>query len=295
MATDKYPRSDKNGSPLMDVKGFLGVFAPYALPFVIAGVCLFAFCKLVKGVYNAWQDANQLAAKSKTASGNKILDTAATYKEKNLSTPRQERDAAKVDMESTQKSIKEELGKLDKVLSALRLPIKEKISELIEEETALKKRIGAQQAIIDSPAAKRTDKKARDSAANTEIGKLQRGVHDNALMQARLTLQLNTYNVTYSTPNVPILSPAIAGVPEIQKITDRLRPLATALPGKVQTHADKENACLAAEKSAEQSRARANKTPDATTAARKSLGEILGDEKETGVSSASRKMGSSGF
>ena len=194
-------------------------------------------------------------------------------------------------MESTQKSIKEELRKLDTVLNELKLPINKQINELIEEETALKKLISVQQAIIDSPMAKGTTKTARDKAANTEIGKLQRGVDDNALVQAGLTLQLNTYNVTYSTPNVPILSPAIAGVPEIQKITDRLRPLATALPGKVQTHADKENACLAAEKSAEQSRARANKTPDATTAARKSLGEILGDEKELGDGKSSRTMG----
>jgi|GEM_PF-5577995 len=271
---------------------FLGVFAPYALPFVIAGVCLFAFCKLVKGVYNAWQDANQLAAKSKTASGNKILDTAATYKEKNLSIPRQERDAAKVDMESTQKSINEELGKLDTVLNTLRLPIQKQISELTELETVLKKRISAQQEIIDSPAAKRTIK-----AANKEILKLQRDLQDNAGKQASLNTLLKAYDVTYPvSPNVPQLLADTALLPEIQQITDRLEPLADALPGKVQTHADKEKACLAAEQSAEQSRARANKTPDATTAAttaaRKSLEEILGDKKELGDGKSSRTMGS---
>ena len=75
--------------------GFLGVCAPYALPFVIAGVCLFAFCKLVKGVYNAWQDANKRVAQSKSELGDKVLNRAAKIDKDELSTHKKAMDAAK--------------------------------------------------------------------------------------------------------------------------------------------------------------------------------------------------------
>ena len=262
----------------LPIVGAAALAAAYVLPVVFGLFCVFALCKLVQGVYNSWQDANKLATKSKNASGDKILSQVAMFKEKNLSIPRQERDAAKVAVESTQQSIKEELEKLDAALSALRAPLEKQMSSLREEEKELNKLIGVQRAIIDSPLPKRTDKTVRNSAATTEIHKLQGKLHENSLWQASVTRQLKVYDVTYPRgPNVPQLSAAAAGLPEIKQITDRLTPLATALPGKVQMHADKEKACLAAEQSAKQSRARASKTPDPTTASRKSLKEILDD------------------
>ena len=260
--------------------GFLGVFAPYALPFVIAGVCLFAFCKLVKGVYDAWQDANQLAAKSKTASGNKILDTAATYKEKNLSTPQKEMESAEAKMIGFHKIIEQKTKEKDAKILEVETPIKEALHALDLEAQQLGELRVKTTVIAAATAARRGYTEAQISKAKSDLPTIEAKIHQITLQQAELNVKL--VNIT-SRPSVLDL------ITEIKNIKT------TQLDPATKIYTEKKSAYDTAKSAAEQSRARANKTPDATTAARKSLGEILGDEKETGVSSASRKMGSSGF
>ncbi len=252
--------------------GFLGVCAPYALPFVIAGVCLFAFCKLVKGVYNAWQDANQLATKSKTASGSKVLDKAAEYKEKTLSTPQNEMQSAEAKMLGFRESIAQKTEEKDQMILALQTPIEQELQNLAVEA----QKLGAlkdQKTVIANQRSSRGKQTDQSRQAQADLLTIEQKIQANTLKQTELNSEL---------VNITNLPQVIALIEEIETIkTQKLAPAA-------QLYTEKKSAYDTAEISAEQSRARANKTPDATTAARKSLGEILGDEKETG---SSKKMG----
>ncbi|MEI6095532.1 MAG: hypothetical protein WCR08_08770 [Gammaproteobacteria bacterium] len=169
--------------------GFLGVCAPYALPFVIAGVCLFAFCKLVKGVYNAWQDANQLAAKSKSELGDKVLNRAAKIDKDELSTHKKAMDAAKSVLDPSELQLKKMQEAVESFTFTNVTPALERIAVLNAENVEQGKIRDAQQAIIDGKpkakvkalsAAQTAHKAAADKIAKntSEITELQRKIKD---------------------------------------------------------------------------------------------------------------------
>jgi len=261
---------------------FLGVCAPYALPFVIAGVCLFAFCKLVKGVYNAWQDANQLAAKSKTVSGNKVLDNAAKYKEKNLSIPQKEMEDAQATKEGVETTIAQKERELEAKILEVKAPLTKQLNALVLEEQTLKESRAEKDAIAS---AKPVAKKGRGGSGYTslEIAEAKKALRDieerlslNSDAQVRRTAKLDT---------IASRAPVLGLVKEIDDLKKTKLAPATKLYG------EKKSAYDTAKSAAEQSRARANKTPDPTTAARKGLGEILGDDS---TATPTKKMGGSG-
>ncbi|MBP6918589.1 MAG: hypothetical protein KBB94_06715 [Legionellaceae bacterium] len=264
----------------LPIVGAAALAAAYVLPVVFGLFCVFALCKLVQGVYNSWQDANKLATKSKNASGDKILSQVAMFKEKNLSIPRQERDAAKVEMDSTQQLVTEHQKQLAAELEKLKVPILQKIDVLTLENAELEQVILKQRQIIATPVKRGVNKATRDEECLRTITGAEDKIRNNKVEQGRLTLtELPKYAVMAdaSNPALPVLDANTKLLPQISAILAKLTPVATALPGKVKTHADKEKACLAAEQSAKQSRARASKTPDPTTASRKTLKEILDD------------------
>ena len=259
---------------------FLGVFAPYALPFVIAGVCLFAFCKLVKGVYNAWQDANKLAAKSKSELGDNVLNRVAALDKDDLGISKKARDDAKGEMESTKQGIEAEHANLEAELEVLRAPIQKEIGELMAQQKSLEQLVSAQRSIIESRVKRGADKSTRDQAANAEIRKLQASLKDNADLQAELNLRLKKYDATTNTatPYVRELDADTAKIPAIQTILNRLNQLTAEFPGKKNLYNEKEKAYDAAEKKSQTSQARVDKT--LSSAGQKTLKERLGEAEE---------------
>ena len=259
------------------ILGFLGVCAPYALPFVIAGVCLFAFCKLVKGVYNAWQDANQLAAKSKSELGDKVLNRVAALDKDDLGISKKARDDAKGEMEFTKQGIEAEHANLEAELKVLRAPIQKEIGELMAQQQSLEQLVSAQMSIIQSSVRKGVDKSTRDQAANAEILKYKGSLQDNALRQVRLNLQLKKYDATTNTatPYVLKLDADTAKIPAIQTILNRLNPLTAEFSGKKNLYNEKEKAYDAAEKKSQTSQDRVVKK--SSLAGQKTLKERLGE------------------
>ncbi len=224
---------------------FLGVFAPYALPFVIAGVCLFAFCKLVKGVYNAWQDANKLAAKSKSELGDNVLNRAAKIDKDELSTHKKAMDAAK------------------SVLDPLELQL-EKMQEDVESFTVTNV----------TPALERITKL---NAENEEQGKIR----DAPLAAAKTAHKAAVDKIEKNTSEITELQRKIEDVFE-PTIADKKAKISTFKTAKIDgPKADYDAKKLkydAAEAKAQTSQARVDKTP--SSAGQKTLKERLGEAEE---------------
>jgi hypothetical protein len=250
---------------------FLGVFAPYALPFVIAGVCLFAFCKLVKGVYNAWQDANQLAAQSKSELGDKVLNRAAKIDKDELSTHKKAMDAAKSVLDPLELQLKKMQEAVESYTLTNVTPASEKITKLNAENEEQGKIRDAQQAIIDSnPKPRKKALSAAQTALNAAADKIAKNKSEITELQGKIEDEFS---------------------PRIEKEKMNIDTFKTTkIDGPKADYEAKKLKYDAAEAKAKTSQARVDKTP--SSAGQKTLKERLGEATATDETEQRKRFGS---
>ena len=248
--------------------GFLGVCAPYALPFVIAGVCLFAFCKLVKGVYNAWQDANKRVAQSKSELGDKVLNRAAKIDKDELSTHKKAMDAAKSVLDPLELQLKKMQEDVESFTVSNVTPALERITKLNAENVEQGKIRDAQLAAINGPT--KATGKAAQAAQKAAADKIEKNTLEITELERKIKDEFTPIIVTEKAKISTFKTTKIAG-PKADYDAKKLK-------------------YDAAEAKAKTSQARVDKTP--SSAGQKTLKERLGEATATDENEQRKGFGS---
>jgi hypothetical protein len=187
---------------------------------------------------------------------------------------------AEAKMIDVRQIIEQKTKEKDVKILEVQTPIKEELRAVDLEAQQLGE-LRAQTAVIAAATAvsgkgSRGYNASQISKAKSELPIIDEKIRENVLKKASLNTKLGEINTCF---------PVLELIDEIENIKT------TQLDPATRMYTEKKSAYDTAKSAAEQSRARANKTPDPTTAARKSLGEILGDDS---TATPTKKMSGSG-